>query len=87
LAVESTPKEVGLREAAQPVQKVAVSPSAAPATRISRHLGLALPAINLISAAATYIFIEFVVPLPGGAEPAAARSVVLTGALGVTALG
>jgi adenylate cyclase len=70
----------------RPVERTAVSASSRLAARISRQLAIALPAISLVSAAATYIFIEFVVPLPGAAEPAAARSVALAGSLAVTAM-
>lgn len=72
----------------------AVAPDAEPADAgracLARHLvsqlAIALPAINLFAAVATYVFIDYVVPLPGGAEPAAARSVGLLVAAGMTAI-
>jgi adenylate cyclase len=87
LAVESTRQGVGLREPARSLERgVASGARSLLAGRIARRLAIVLPAINLVSAAATYIFIEFVVPIPGGAEPAAARSVALVGSLAVTAV-
>lgn len=53
---------------------------------VSARLATALPAINLAAAAATYVFIEFVVPLPGGAEPATARRSGLLACAVVSAL-
>lgn len=53
---------------------------------VMTRLAIALPAINLFAAVATYVFIDYVVPLPGGAEPAAARGVGLAAAAGMTAL-
>jgi adenylate cyclase len=51
--------------------------------RVSRHLRIALPIINFVSATLTYIFIVFVVPLPGRAAPAAARVTALIAAVGM----
>ena len=47
------------------------------AQAVMTRLAVALPAINLLAAVTTYVFIDYVVPLPGGAEPASARSVGL----------
>jgi adenylate cyclase len=47
------------------------------ADQLSRLLSLSLPTINVVSAALTYIFITYVVPLPGPAPPAAARGAEL----------
>ena len=47
---------------------------------------VALPAINLLAAVTTYVFIDYVVPLPGGAEPASARSIGLLVAAAMTLL-
>jgi adenylate cyclase len=54
------------------------------ANQISRRLSLSLPTINVVSAALTYIFITYVVPLPGPAPPAAARGTELIAAVGLT---
>lgn len=56
------------------------------ARQVMARLAIALPAINLFAAVATYVFIDYVVPLPGGAEPAAARGVALAVAAGMTAV-
>src|SRR5207302_9137135 len=40
---------------------------------IGRRLRVALPTINVLEAIVTYVFVTYVVPLPGGAPPAAAR--------------
>jgi adenylate cyclase len=47
------------------------------AKQIPRGLSLSLPAINVVSAVLSYIFIAYVVPLPGPAPPAAARGTEL----------
>src|SRR5579884_1599716 len=51
--------------------------------RVFRQLRIALPLINFLSATLTYVFITFVVPLPGRAAPAAARTTALLGAIGM----
>lgn len=56
------------------------------ARQLMARLAIALPAINLFAAVATYVFIDYVVPLPGGAEPAAARGVGLAVAAAMTAV-
>ena len=56
------------------------------AKQISRHLSVSLPAINVVSAALTYIFITYVVPLPGPAPPTAARGAELIAAIGLTGM-
>ncbi len=84
MAVESTP--IALQEPAPPARSTTARTHATLAARMMRQFAIALPVINLLSATATYIFIEFVVPLPGGAEPAAARSSALAGSVGVTVL-
>lgn len=61
-------------------------PSVRLADGLMRRLTWALPAINLFAATATYVFIDYVVPLPGGAEPAAARGISLLVALAMTGL-
>ncbi len=54
------------------------------AQRIPRGLSLSLPAINVVSAVLTYIFITYVVPLPGPAPPAAARGTELIAGAALT---
>ncbi|HUE27896.1 MAG TPA: adenylate/guanylate cyclase domain-containing protein [Solirubrobacteraceae bacterium] len=56
------------------------------ARQIGRQMRVALPAINAVSAALSYIFIVFVVPLPGPEPPASARVTVLLATVGVTAV-
>jgi adenylate cyclase len=60
-------------------------PGLAVAADITRQLRVALPAINVIEAALTYVFIMYVVPLPGGAPPAAARDAALVATIAFTA--
>src|SRR5256714_3880913 len=60
--------------------------SAGLAKHISRQLGVVLETVNVVSAALTYVFVVYVVPLPGSAPPADARNTVLVGAVGGMAL-
>jgi adenylate cyclase len=55
--------------------------TAALADQIVRRLRTVMPVINLVCASITYAFLVWVVPLPGGAPPAAARGVALLGAV------
>src|SRR5437868_3324782 len=41
---------------------------------IKRRLNIALPAINAVCAAITYVFVTYIVPLPGTAPPASLRT-------------
>jgi adenylate cyclase len=59
---------------------------AALAARMGRQLSTALPVINVTTAAITYVFIGYVVPLPGAAPPAHARTTVLLAAIALTSL-
>jgi adenylate cyclase len=54
---------------------------------VSRRLTVVLPPINLITAAITYVFVVYVVPLPGAKPPSSARGTVLLVAVVIVALG
>ncbi len=41
--------------------------------RVSRQLAICLPIINLISIAITFVFLEYVLPMPGGAAASSTR--------------
>jgi adenylate cyclase len=58
--------------------------TAALSRQVLRRLTIVLPIVNLTVAAITYVFVEFVIPLPGAAPPAAARGTALEVALLMT---
>jgi adenylate cyclase len=62
-------------------------PGPAVAAKIKRHLRMALPAINVLEASVTYVFLTYVVPIPGPAPPAAARGPELIATAGLVGLG
>jgi adenylate cyclase len=47
------------------------------AAKITRRMRIALPVINVLEAAVTYVFVTYVVPLPGKGPPPSARSTEL----------
>jgi adenylate cyclase len=55
--------------------------SAALGEQLWRRMSVVMPVINLVCAAITYVFVAFVVPLPGGAPPADSRLVDVLSAL------
>jgi adenylate cyclase len=57
------------------------------ARRISRQLSIALPTINILEVALTFVFVVYVVPLPGQAAPASSRMTTLICGAVMTALG
>jgi adenylate cyclase len=75
MAVEPTSQVVALRPASQaPLHEVrALAGVSELGVRIARQLAIALRVVNLLPAAVTYVFITYVVPLPGAAPPANAR--------------
>ena len=88
MAIQPTPRVSALAAPAPDAQPARLydrrgEPGPAVAARFRTQLRIALPAINFVSAALTYIFVTYVVPLPGGAPPAAARGFDLVGAVGV----
>ena len=86
MAAEPTPHAfaLGLEE----VQTVsdARTDAALVSAQITRRLRIALPAINVLEVAVTYVFLTYVVPLPGPAPPAAARSTALVASVAVVAV-
>jgi adenylate cyclase len=56
------------------------------ASKISRRLTITLPAINVLEAAVTYVFVAYIVPLPGAEVPAAARGKALIATVGLVAI-
>src|SRR2546421_6504269 len=60
--------------------------SAGLAKHISRQLGVVLETVNVVSAVLTYVFVVYVVPLPGSAPPADAKSTVLIATIAGMAL-
>ena len=94
MASESTPQAIALRsrvrEPPSPrhplAQRLSCGGGSELACRISRQLSIALSAINVASAATTYVFVVYVLPLPGAAPPAAARRTVLICAVAMTAV-
>ena len=78
VAVTRTPLSLALGEqGSEPVAGGSAAAGTRLAATITRRLRIALPAINVLEAAVTFVFITYVVPLPGGAPPAAARSTAL----------
>ena len=79
MSAEPTSRVVALRPAAAAAPLRAVEPDAAPAgtsglaAQLMRQLRRSLRLINLLSAAVTYVFIVYVVPLPGGVPLAGNR--------------
>jgi adenylate cyclase len=71
-------------EAASLLERDAFRGGTRVAHQIPRGLSLSLPAINVVSAALTYIFVTYVVPLPGPAPPAAARGTELIAGAALT---
>ncbi len=55
--------------------------------RITRRLTIALPAVNVLEAAVTYVFVAYVVPLPGNEIPAGAREEATIATVVLIALG
>jgi adenylate cyclase len=73
VAAEPTPQVVPLHPQAPDAQGLMEdaprAESSAVAARIMRGLSVVMPVINLACAAITYVFVEYVVPLPGHAPP------------------
>jgi hypothetical protein len=82
------PKVIALRQSAQyaPLEVASQPDSAVLPRQLMRRFTLVIAPINLVIATVTYVFVAYVVPLPGRAPPARARTTVLIAAiLGVAA--
>ena len=89
MAATRTPPALalGLEQAEAVASGPAQAQSGLVAANVARRLRVAIPAINVAEAAVTYVFVTYVVPLPGNAPPAAARGRELVAGLILVALG
>jgi adenylate cyclase len=90
VAAELTPRALALASSTSTTSPASLDErpyDAGPAiaARMIKQLRIALPGINAVSAALSYLFIVFVVPLPGPLPPAAARLTVLFATIALTA--
>ena len=69
----------GSGSSAPPAQAGKAAATPALAASILRRMSLVLPIISLACAFITYVFVVYVVPLPGAAQPAAGRRIDLIG--------
>src|SRR5947208_547554 len=73
----------GGRGSAHPAS-AGLTETAALAEQVMRRMSLVLPVVNLACAVITYVFVVYVVPLPGAAPPSSGRGIDLIGsAVGV----
>ena len=90
MSAEPTSQVVALRlptaEAPSLVERPPRAETAPLTGQIKRRLAIVLPAVNVVGVALTYVFVVYVVPLPGSAPPTAARSTVLIFTLVTTAV-
>jgi adenylate cyclase len=84
VAAARTPREFAL--GAEQAEAQNRAPGARLADKITRRLRIALPAINVVEAAVTYVFVAYVVPLPGHGLPASTRRVELFGTIALVSL-
>jgi len=57
------------------------------AAQMTRRLRIALPAINVLEAAVTYVFVTYVVPLPGKGPPPTAHTAQLLASIALVGVG
>ena len=88
MAARRTPHEFALGlEQAEAVAAEVPRARAVLAAGMTRRLRVALPAINVLEAAVTYVFVTYVVPLPGNGLPASARTIGLVSTLALVMVG
>jgi adenylate cyclase len=87
VAAEPTPHAFALEfERAEALGAPRPAEGPALARKIRWRMVAALPAVNVLEAAVTYVFVTYVVPLPGSKTPAGARGTELIATVGLVAL-
>jgi adenylate cyclase len=67
--------------------EVAADERAPVAGRLGRRMRIALPAINVLEAVVTYVFVSYVVPFPGKGPPPSAHRTQLIATVAIVAVG